>query len=255
MRALKQALVRRPSRRLAEGLVTHLERRPVDAGLAATQWAAYVAALEAAGWAALEVSAIEECPDGVFIEDTMVIHGGLAVVTRPGARTRRPELAAVEEAARALGYSVERIEAPGTLEGGDVLAAGGIVYVGIGGRTNAAGARQLHELLETPVVEVPIAGVLHLKTAVTALPDGSVVSYAPLVPETFRRSGEIQVRPVPEPSGAQVVALDERTLLLAADCPRSAELFAGLGYDAVAVDIGEFQKLEGCVTCLSVMSP
>jgi dimethylargininase len=136
-----------------------------------------------------------------------------------------------------------------------VLVTGGTVYVGTGGRTNAAGARQLYELLEAPVVEIPIAGVLHLKSAVTALPDGSIVGYAPLVPDAFLRRGAARVRPVPEPSGAQVVVLDERTLLLAADCPRSAELFAGLGYDAVTVDIGEFQKLEGCVTCLSVLSP
>jgi dimethylargininase len=255
VRGLRQALVRRPSRRLAEGLVTHLERRPVDIELAAGQWAAYVAALEAAGWAAVEVSAIEECPDSVFVEDTMVLHGSLAVIARPGAETRRPELAAAEGAARALGYRIERIEAPGTLDGGDVLVAGGTLYVGTGGRTNAAGARQLRELFETPVVEIPITGVLHLKTAVTALPDGSVVGYAPLVPDAFPRFGETRFRPVPEPSGAQIVVLGERTLLLAADCPRSAELFAGLGYDAVTVDIGEFQKLEGCVTCLSVLSP
>ncbi|HUY70766.1 MAG TPA: N(G),N(G)-dimethylarginine dimethylaminohydrolase [Gaiellaceae bacterium] len=254
MHALRKALVRRPGARLAEGLVTHVERRPVDVELAAIQWAAYVAALEEGGWAAAEVSAIEGCPDSVFVEDTMVLHGGLAVIARPGAQTRRPELAAAEEAVRALGYPVERIEAPGTLDGGDVLATAGTVYVGVGGRTNTAGARQLRELLETTVVEVPIAGVLHLKTAVTTLPDGSVVGYTPLVPHAFPGFGKTRFRPVPEPSGAQVVVLDERTLLLAADCPRSAELFAGLGYDAIMVDIGEFQKLEGCVTCLSVLS-
>ena len=255
MRGLRQALIRRPSPRLAEGLVTHRERRPVDAELAAAQWAAYVAALEEAGWAAVEVSALEDCPDSVFIEDTMVIHDGLAVITRPGAETRRPEVAAAEDAARVLGYPIERIEAPGTLDGGDVLAAGGTVYVGTGGRTNAAGADQLARLLDTPVVEIPIAGVLHLKSAVTALPDGSFVGYVPLVPRAFPRLGEHQFRPVPEPSGAQVVVLDERKLLLAADCPQSIELFAALGYEAVTVDIGEFQKLEGCVTCLSVLSP
>ena len=252
---MREALVRRPSRRLAEGLVTHRERHPVDAELAAAQWASYVAALEAAGWSPLEVPALEECPDSVFIEDTVVIHGGLAVITRPGAERRRPEIAAAEKTVRALGYPVERIEAPATLDGGDVLAAGEIVYVGTGGRTNAAGARRLRELLATPVVEIPIAGVLHLKSALTALPDGSVVGYPPLVPAGFPPVEATHVRPVPEPSGAQVVVLDEQTLLLAADCPRSAELLTALGYDTITVEIGEFQKLEGCVTCLSVLTP
>ncbi len=252
---MREALVRRPGRRLAEGLVTHRERVPVDAELAAVQWAAYVAALEAAGWSPLELPALEQCPDSVFVEDTLVIEGGLAVIARPGAETRRPETAAAEEAVRALGYAVERIEAPGTLDGGDVLAAGATVYVGTGGRTNAAGARRLRELLATPVVEVAIAGVLHLKSVLTALPDGSVVGYPPLVPDAFPRVGATRLRPVPEPSGAQVVTLDEKTLLLAADCPRSAELLGALGYQVVTVEIGEFQKLEGCVTCLSVLCP
>jgi dimethylargininase len=89
--------------------------------------------------------------------------------------------------------------------------------------------------------------VLHLKSAVTALPDGSIVGHPPLVPKAFP-----QFVPVPEESGAHVVLLRGGKVLLAADCPRTAELIAARGYDPVVVDISEFQKLEGCVTCLSV---
>jgi dimethylargininase len=98
------------------------------------------------------------------------------------------------------------------------------------------------------VVEVPVQGVLHLKSAVTALPDGSMLGFPALVPEPFR-AGFVAV---PEPSGAHVVLLRGGKVLLAADCPRTAELIAARGYDPVVVDISEFQKLEGCVTCLSV---
>jgi dimethylargininase len=161
----------------------------------------------------------------------------------------------VEAAVAALGYATKRIEPPGTLDGGDVLQAGDTVYVGTGGRTNAEGLRQLRAILEplaASVIEVPVRKVLHLKSAVTALPDGSIAGYPPLVedPELFPR-----FLPVPEESGAQLVDAGGGKLLLAADCPRSAELFAGLGYEPSAVDIGEFQKLEGCVTCLSVLLP
>jgi dimethylargininase len=99
------------------------------------------------------------------------------------------------------------------------------------------------------VVVVPILKVLHLKSAVTALPDGSVIGFVPLVddPSLFPR-----FMPVPEESGSHVVLLGENRLLMASDCPQSAAMFAGLGYEPVTVDIGEFQKLEGCVTCLSV---
>jgi dimethylargininase len=250
----KRALVRRPSPRLAEGLVTHLERRPVDVALALTQWGAYVAALEAAGWETVDVPPADDCPDGVFVEDTLVIHGEVAVLTRPGAESRRPELAGAEQAAEALGYSARRIPAPGTLDGGDVLAVANTLFVGTGGRTSSEGARGLAAILEpfgASVVEVPIAGFLHLKSAVTALPDGTVVGCPPLVPDTTIFPRFVAV---PEPSGAHVVDLGAGKLLLAADCPETAELYAGLGYDPVVVDIGEFQKLEGCVTCLSVLA-
>ncbi len=244
---MAKALVRPPGPLLADGILSYIERRPVDVELARTQWAAYVAALESAGWNAVEIAPADGCPDAVFVEDTLVVHGGLAVVTRPGAEARRAELETAEAAVRALGFPVARIEEPGTLDGGDVLIVGDVTYVGTGGRTNSEGARRLGRLLGTTVVEVPVAGVLHLKTAFTALPDGTIVGHLPpAVPFPAFRS-------VPEESGAHVVVLDERRILIAADCPRSAELFASLGYDPVVVDVGEFQKLEGCVTCLSVL--
>ena len=147
---------------------------------------------------------------------------------------------------------MNRIAAPGTLDGGDVLKVGDTVYVGRGrtherrGHPPAAGHRRA---ARPTVVAVPLTKVLHLKSAVTALPDGTVIGYLPLVddPLIFDR-----FLAVPEESGAHVVLLGEGRLLMAADAPRSAELFTDLGYDPVPVDISEFQKLEGCVTCLSV---
>ena len=248
----KQALVRRPGQRLAEGLVTHLQRTAVDVELATTQWKGYVDALEAHGWSCIEVPAADDCPDAVFIEDTMVAFRDMAILTRPGADSRKPEVTAVDTVVRALGYSPFHIEAPGTLDGGDVLKVGTTFYVGRGGRTNAEGIRQMRAIvgpLGVNVVAVPIHLVLHLKSAVTALPDGTIVGYEPLVDDTamFPR-----FRSVPEESGAHVVLLGEGRLLMAADCPRTAELYGDLGFEPVVVDISEFQKLEGCVTCLSV---
>jgi len=249
---MPSALVRRPSSRLAEGLVTHIERTPVDADLAVRQWQQYVDALEAHGWTTVEVPAIDDCPDGVFVEDTMIVYGDLAVIARSGADERRPEAAEAERMVAAEGYRITHITEPGTLDGGDILKIGSTVYAGRGGRTNDEGIRQLREAfapLGAEIRAVPVQKVLHLKSAVTALPDGTVIGYEPLVddPQAFE-----SFRPMPEEAGAHVVLLGEDRLLMAASAPESAKLLEHLGYTPVVVDISEFEKLEGRVTCLSV---
>ena len=246
------ALVRLPAANLEEGQVTHIERRPVNPELADEQWDAYLEAFTANGWTIVEAAPEPELADSVFVEDTMVVFGRTAVIGNPGSESRLAEIPGAESAARELGLRIERIAAPGTLDGGDVLKVGSTVFVGRGGRTNADGIRQLRTIasrLGYTVVAVPVSKVLHLKSAVTALPDGTVIGYPPLVDDTgmFER-----FLAVPEESGAHVVLLSDDTVLMAASAPRTAELITELGYRVVTVDISEYEKLEGCVTCLSV---
>ncbi len=247
-------LVRPPSSRLAEGIVTHISRTAVDVDLARAQHTAYAEALAAGGWTVRQVAAADDCPDSVFIEDAMVVCEDLAVLTRPGATARRAEVAGAEQAVRSLGLRTARIEEPGTLDGGDVLQSGRTVYVGRGGRTNGDGIRQLRLLLAPlgrTVIAVPLGAVLHLKSAVTALPDGTFLLLPDLVPAGLFPA----VRPVAEESGCHVVPLGGDCVLIAASAPRTAELLTDLGFTPVVVDISEFEKLEGCVTCLSVLVP
>jgi dimethylargininase len=248
------SVVRPPSSRLAEGIVTHVGRTDVDVDLARTQHAAYVGALERSGWAITHVPEAEDCPDSVFVEDTVVVCGDLAVLTRPGAPQRRAEVDGVAPVMTSLGLRTARIEAPGTLDGGDVLQAGRAVYVGRGGRTNGEGIRQLRALLAPlgrTVIAVPLGEVLHLKSAVTALPDGTFLLLPDLVPAGLFPA----VRPVTEEAGCHVVPLGGDRVLISAAAPRTAALLADLGFTPVVVDISEFEKLEGCVTCLSVLLP
>jgi dimethylargininase len=254
------ALVRRPGPRLNDGLVTHIEKAPIDVELAAEQWRAYVEALETNGWTTSEVPPAEKYPDSVFVEDTMVVFEDLAVICRSGAPERRAETAAAEEAVTALGYRVARIEHPGTLDGGDVLKVGpgsgsgsaSTVYVGRGGRTNQAGFDQFRSLIEplgATVLSVPLTKVLHLKSAVTALPDGTVIGYPPLVDDATVFESFLAV---PEEAGSHVVLLGDTRLLMSHGAPETARMLQRMGYQPVVVDISEFEKLEGCVTCLSV---
>ncbi|MBB5080230.1 dimethylargininase [Nonomuraea endophytica] len=241
------AVVREPGPRLAEGIVTHLERRAVDYELALEQHAAYVGALEEAGWRPVHVPRADDLPDAVFVEDTVVVCGRLAVLTRPGAPERRPEVAAVAEALRGQGLRDVAVEAPGTLDGGDVLQIGATVYVGRSARTNDEGIAQLaRHLLDRRVVPVELRGVLHLKSAVTALPDGTLIGDPSLV----ELPGLLE--PLEE-AGSHVVVLDEETVLMAASAPETARMLRNRGLVVVSVDISEFEKLEGCVTCLSVL--
>lgn len=243
------ALVRRPGPRLSEGIVTHIERRPVDLAAARIQHETYTAALRDNGFEVIPVEPADEHPDAVFVEDVLVVVDGLAVLTRPGAANRRGEVDGADRATRSLGLEVVRIEPPGTLDGGDVLQVGRTVYVGRSGRTNAEGIAQLGLLLRgrgRVVVPVELTGVLHLKSAVTALPDGALIG----LPECVGLDGLIIP---PEPEGAHVVPLAKDTVLLAASAPKTSELLTSRGLRTVPVDISEFEKLEGCVTCLSVL--
>lgn len=252
VRDRRVALVRLPAANLAEGQVTHIARSMVDSEKADEQWDAYVAALIENGWDTIEVPVAAEAPDSVFVEDTVVIFGDTAVITSPGHETRRVETAAVEDTVRELGLRVAHIELPGTLDGGDVLKVGSTVYVGRGGRTNGEGIRQLRSIVTAlgyTLVAVPVTKVLHLKSGVTALPDGTVLGYLPLVDSTEMFDRFLAV---PEPEGVAVVVLSEDTVLMSAAAPKTAALITELGYRVVAVDISEFEKLEGCVTCLSV---
>lgn len=246
-----RALVRPTSRRLAEGQLTHIERVPVDIDLAERQWAAYCDALEGWGFETVRVPSDDNLPDSVFVEDAVVMFDDLAVLTSPGAETRRAETDAVGATLRRLGIETTAIETPGTLDGGDVLKIDRTVYVGQGGRTNGEGIRQLRALLRPRgwnVVGAPVTRVLHLKSAVTALPDGTVIGHPDDVdnPGIFPR-----FLPMPE-RGAAVVVLSEDAVLMAASVPASVALVETLGYRVIAVDVSEFEKLEGCVTCLSV---
>jgi dimethylargininase len=243
------ALVRRPGPRLHEGLVTHVERGVVDAGRAALQHAAYRAALTDAGWDVREVAPADDLPDAAFVEDTAVFLGDRAVITHPGDPARREETATVQAALALIGVPTTRLP-DGTLDGGDVLRVGRRLFVGRSTRTDDAGIAALRSVAHRETIAVAVDGCLHLKTGATALPDGTILadprcvdaaSFAPLE--------------VVEADGPNVLPLDERRVAVAASAPRAAAVVRERGFEAVVLDIGEFEKVEAGLTCLSVLLP
>ena len=245
------ALVRRPAETLADGIVTHIERQPVDLDLAKRQWDGYVAALHRNGWPTVVIDGDDAMPDCVFVEDTVVMFGELAVITNPRQPTRNPEIVEVRRTIAELGIEAAAITV-GTLDGGDVLKVGSQVYVGLSGTTNAAGIAHLERIIAPlgyAVTAVPLTKALHLKSAITALPDGTIIGYEPVVDDPGIFPSFVSV---PEEPGSHVVILDDDLLLMSSRAPKTAEMLTDRGYRLELVDVSEYEKLEGCVTCLSV---
>ena len=234
--------------------LTHVARAPIDVPFATAQHAEYEAALRALGARVERAAPAPELPDSAFIEDTAVVLDETAVIMRPGASSRRPEVDAV---AAALGRyrPLQSIVAPGTMDGGDVLTVGRRVFAGESRRTNPEGVRQLRAILEPlgyTVERVPVAGCLHLKSAVTAAADDLLVLNPSWLPgATFDGFDWIATHP-DEPYGANVVRVGD-TLLCAASAPRTRERLEARGLTVQEVTVSELVKAEAALTCCSLI--
>ena len=234
--------------------LTHVERQPIDVGAAIRQHREYERVLRSLGCDVRQLPALPDHPDSVFIEDTAVVVDECAVITRPGADSRRGEVDGVAEALQSL-CRLFHIQAPGTLDGGDVLRVGRRIYVGASTRSNEDGARQLADALAPlgyNVKRVPLRDCLHLKTAVSALPDGSVLLDTRCVDaEQFDGAPGIDVHP-DEAGGANVLAVGG-AVMVPASAPRTREILDAAGFRTIAVDASELAKAEGGLTCCSLL--
>lgn len=248
------AFTREVSPNIVECELTHLARAPIDVATARAQHGAYEQLLVSLGCTVHRVTAAPDHPDAVFIEDTAVVFDEIAVIARPGAESRRPEITAVAEALSRV-RRLAHIAAPGTLDGGDVLTAGRRVFVGHTGRTNEEGIAQLRAALAPHGYEVrgvDVTGCLHLKSAVTAVDDDTVLLNPAWVnPATFAEYRVVEVD-TSEPMGANVLRIGDQ-LVYGAAYPRTQARLSSLGYALHIVDASELAKAEGALTCCSVV--
>lgn len=248
------ALTREVSPAIVRSELTHMPRVAIDVAVARAQHAEYERALASLGCSVRRLPAGPEMADAVFVEDTAVVFDEIAIITRPGAESRRAEIAQVEETLkhhRLLGH----IEAPGTVDGGDVLLAGRAVFVGASSRTNRAGIEQLRRLVEYfgySLEAVDVRGCLHLKSAVTVLSDGTLLMNREWVrPDAFGALDIVDVH-ADEPRGANIVRVDDQ-LLYSAAFPRTRERLEHRGHRVMCVDVSEIAKAEGAMTCCSLI--
>jgi dimethylargininase len=248
------ALVRDVSPLIDRCELTHLARQPLDPARAAAEHHRYTRTLAALGCDVQWVPATPALPDAVFVEDTAVVVDEIAVLTRPGAPSRRPE---TESMAGALApfRRIVAIEDPGTLDGGDVLRVGRVLYVGRSARTNPEGIAQLSRHLSPygyAVRSVETNGCLHLKTAVTEVADGTLlVNPAWVDRHTFGDSTLIEVDPA-EPQAANALRIGG-AVVHAAAWGRTRERLEQRGIRTVPIDVSELAKAEAGVTCCSII--
>jgi len=248
--------VRRPGTNFAAGLTT------VDLGVpiyerALEQHEAYCAALERGGLQLIRLDADERFPDSTFVEDTAVLTRACAILAYPGAPSRAGEVTEIASALAPYYSQVHSLQPPGTLDGGDVCEVGDHFFIGISARTNEAGAGQLSAILAqagytSQCIDIRgVEGILHLKSGIAALSHRRLVVIDALAPCPEFQGYDLVPVSADEKYGANCVEINSR-VLIAAGFPILAESLRELGYETIALDMSEFQKMDGGLSCLSL---
>lgn len=240
------AITRDVSPSIADAELTHIERMPIDYARAVAQHEAYRALLASLGCTVISLPGDAAFPDCVFVEDTAIVLDDVAVITRPGAESRRGETAVI--AAELAKYRrLVRVEAPATIDGGDVLVLGDRVYVGLSTRTNEDAIVQLNALTRRTIIGVPVHGALHLKTAVTRVSHKSLLVNPGWLDTSYFE-------------GWTLIEAEEPNALLIGDVvvypaayPHTRAKLESHGIDVRTIDADELAKAEGGVTCCSLL--
>ena len=248
------AITRDVSPRFNECEITHIERTPIDLDIARAQHRGYIDALKNLGCEVLELPPEDDLPDSVFVEDAAFILPEAAIITRPGAASRKPE---TDSIARAMSPYIKLLylQEPATLDGGDVLVVGKNIFIGLSTRSNEEAIRQLANLLNEygySVIGVQLHDCLHLKSAVTRVDNNTLLinkNWVDTVP--FANYELIEVEPS-EPHAANCLPIGG-AIIFPTSFPKTRAILESHGYKIVEVEVDELAKAEGAVTCCSLI--
>jgi dimethylargininase len=251
-----RAIVRPPSASFAEGLTTSGLGKP-DLSKALDQHGRYCATLEQCGLTLTRLPADAAYPDSTFVEDTAILTERCAVLTRPGAASRAGEVANIGTVLPHFYSRIHEIAAPGTVDGGDVCQADSHFFIGISERTNAEGARQLAQILTlegftSTAVDIRGAhGILHLKSGISYLGDKRLVVIDALAGDPAFSGYEILHLEAEENYAANFLLIKDH-LIVSDGFPQFASMMSGFGLPVIALDMSEFRKMDGALSCLSL---
>lgn len=248
-----KAITRTPSKSMIHGITTANLGKPIYE-LALEQHKNYIATLEQCGVVVTVLEADEAHPDATFVEDTALLTPHCAIITNPGAASRQSEIGRVAEVVGRFYDAVYKIEAPGTVEGGDIMMVGSHFYIGLSERTNQAGADQVIAILNKHGLTgsvVPLKKVLHLKTGVVYLENNNVLAHGEFLnTPVFQQYNVLQVDDA-ESYAANCIWVNG-TVIVPAGYPHTKQIIENAGYPILAVDVSEFRKLDGGLSCLSL---
>lgn len=251
-----KAIVRKPGSTFAQGITTSTTGTP-DLEMALTQHQRYREALHACGLSLTVLEADDQFPDSTFVEDTAILTPYFAVITRPGASSREGEVLAMAEVLAEQIHTLYAITAPGTVDGGDICQVGHHFFIGISERTNEAGATQLAQFLRlagysSSTIDIrPIPGLLHLKTGLSYLEHQTVLATRAMLSCHQFTGFKVICVPEDEEYAANCVYINGR-VLIPAGYPKVAALLTEAGYQPVPLEMSEFQKMDGGLSCLSL---
>jgi len=249
----KNAIVRKPSMSMVNGLTTATLGLP-DHDLAIQQHKDYVKALQSCGVQVHVLEALEAFPDSTFVEDVALLTPTCAIITNPGAESRRGESEHIIDAIRVFYSDIQLIQSPGTIEAGDIMMVGDHYYIGLSQRTNAKGAQQLIEILNDHGYSgstVALKEMLHLKTGLAYLEHNHLLVYGEFVENPlFEQFNRLEI-PTEESYAANAIWVNDR-VLLPNGYPKSKQLIQQAGYAVIEVEVSEFKKLDGGLSCLSL---
>lgn len=251
---MKIAIMREVSPNIANCGITNISRIPIDPYEAKEQHNHYADILRDLRYKIHMIEADDNLPDSVFIEDTAVVLDELAIITRPGAASRRAETDAVVKALM-IYKDLEQINSTGTLDGGDVLRVGRTLYVGKSCRSSAVGISLLREIVKPygyEVISVPVKGCLHLKSAVTQVAENRLLINPSWVNPKYFREIEYLAVDASEPYGANALFL-ENAIIYPTAFPRTRKMLINENINVISIDISELAKAEGDITCCSLI--
>lgn len=247
----KRALVRSPGKNFPRCLSTHPQRGEINFSLAKQQHEKYCDTLSGLGIELIELKSEDHYPDSCFVEDTAVVHRDKALITRMGAESRRGEELSVERRLKKF-LKVKKAVSPASIDGGDILHLPDMLVSGISQRTNREGALQLEKWLDVKVEQITDPAMIHLKSYVSCIGTNTLVSTAEFASNQFFEKFRVLVVSEKEKYAANILAVNG-VVILAAGYPLTEKMLTDEGFEVLTLDVSEFRKCDGALTCLSIL--